>query len=122
MPRKRWIKKWMRKRDKLSHLNLINELRFCVEDFKNYFRMSDSSYDKLLTMVTPYLKKQDTHMRQAITPDEKLALTLRFLATGRSFEDLKFSVIRSARAISTAVIDTCEALIYVLQEFIKVSK
>ncbi|VEN34344.1 unnamed protein product [Callosobruchus maculatus] len=31
-------------------------------------------------------------MRQSISPQERLTATLRFLAAGRSYEDLKFSV------------------------------
>jgi hypothetical protein len=30
-------------------------------------------------------------MREAITPSERLTATLRYLATGRTLEDLKFS-------------------------------
>ena len=34
-------------------------------------------------MVEPYLKRQDTTMREALSVKEKLAVTLRYLATGR---------------------------------------
>ena len=33
-------------------------------------------------MVAPLITQQDTNMRQAISAGERLALTLRFLATG----------------------------------------
>ncbi|CAK1582547.1 unnamed protein product [Parnassius mnemosyne] len=118
--KKRWIKDWMRKKAELNHFNLINELRVTKEnDFKNYMRMRDSSFQKLLSLVSPYLKKKDTHMRKSLTPEEKLAVTLRFLATGRSFEDLKYSTLLFPRAISGAVLDTCNTLIYVLQDYLK---
>jgi len=38
-------------------------------------------------------------MRKAITPHERLTATLRFLATGRSQGDLKFSTIMSPQAL-----------------------
>ena len=41
-----------------------------------------------------------------------MALTSSFLATGRAFEDLKFSVTISPSAISQAVIEKCEALMF----------
>ncbi|CAD0203434.1 unnamed protein product [Chrysodeixis includens] len=105
----------MRKKAELNHFNLINELRVTEEnDFKNYMRMRDSSFQKLLSLVSPYLKKQDTHMRKSLTPEEKLAVTLRFLATGRSFENLKYSTLISPRAISAAVMDTCNTLMHLL--------
>lgn len=122
--RKRWSKEWLLKRDQYSHLNLLNEIRTTNEDvdYANYFRMKDACFDELLNMVKPFLKKEDTVMRKSISPEEKLALTLRYFATGRKIEDLKFSVIMSPAAISQAIMTTCEALIYVLQSYMKVSK
>lgn len=118
--RKRWVKNWLLKRD---HLNLLSEIRTTEDDdYQNYYRMKDACFESLLLLVTPYLKKQDTCMRKAITPQEKLAATLRYLATGRNIEDMKFSVIMSPASISEAIMDTCRALIYVLQDYMKVSK
>ena len=50
--------------------------------FKNFVRMDGESFSALLEQVSPLLEKQDTNMRKAIPPGERLALTLRFLATG----------------------------------------
>lgn len=120
--RKRWVKDWLKKREQFSHMVLLKEiLKTDADDYKNYFRMSDNLYNKLLSMVKPFLQRQDTNMRQCISAAERLAVTLRYLATGRHFEDLKFSVIMSPAAISQAVIETCEALIFVLQNYMKVS-
>jgi hypothetical protein len=44
-------------------------------------------------------KKQDTVMRKAITPNERLTVTLRFLATGRTLEHFKFSTRISPQAL-----------------------
>jgi len=49
-------------------------------------------------------------MRDSLSAEEILALTLRFLATGRAFENMKFSVTISPSSISQAVIEKCEAL------------
>ena len=51
--------------------------------YKNYLHMDDASYQELLCLVTPILEKCDTGIRRDITPAEMLAITLRFLATGR---------------------------------------
>lgn len=117
--RKRWSKEWLLKRD-----HLLNQIRTTNEDvdYANYFRMKDACFDELLNMVKPFLKKEDTVMRKSISPEEKLALTLQYFATRRKIEDLKFSVIMSPAAISQAIMTTCEALIYVLQSYMKVSK
>jgi len=45
----------------------------------------------LLTKVSPYIKKNNMCLRDAISPKRRLIATMRYLATGRSFEDMKFS-------------------------------
>ena len=47
-----------------------------------------------------------------LSVEERLALTLRFLANGWAFEDIKFSVTISPSAISQVVIEKCEALMF----------
>lgn len=119
--RRCWVKEWLKKRERLSHVALLREISITdAEDFRNYFRMDQQIYDKLLTMVTPFLRRQDTVMRKSISVTERLSLTLRYLATGRNFEDLKFSALMSPASISVAVLETCEVLAYVLQSYIKV--
>ena len=60
-------------------------------DWKNYLRMNKENY------LDSLIKKQDNVMRSAITPHERFAATLRFLITGGSLEDLKFSTSMSAQ-------------------------
>ena len=86
------------KRDSLSHEGLLNELRLEPVDYFNYLRMDEQTYSELLSLLTPLIKRQDTVMRKAISPHERLTATLRFLATGRSYEDLKFSTSISPQA------------------------
>ena len=59
-------------------------------------------------------------MRQAVIPYKKLTATLRFLATGRSYEDLKFSTIMSPQALGKIIPETCCAIYKVLKEYYKV--
>lgn len=77
-------------------------------------RMSEDCYKTLLELVTPRIQKQDTKLRDAISPHERLSATLRFLATGRKYEDLKFSVIISPQALSSIIPEVCAAIIQVL--------
>ncbi|XP_036320497.1 uncharacterized protein LOC118734978 [Rhagoletis pomonella] len=58
-------------------------------------------------------------MRAAISPKEKLAVTLHYLATGSYFKQVRYTAIMSRQAISEAIMDTCEALIYALRNCIK---
>jgi hypothetical protein len=83
--KRRRIRDWLLKRSKFSHMKLLNEIRISEpKDFCNYFRMSNSSFNDLLNMVGPQII--NTVMRPAIPVEEKLAVTLRFLVTGRPFE------------------------------------
>ncbi|GFO29311.1 Pol polyprotein [Plakobranchus ocellatus] len=119
--RRKWAKNWFLKRKKFGHSKLLDELG-CTEpsDFRNFLRMDEDSFDELLELVRPCIKKQDTNMRDAISPTDKLSITLRFLATGNSFEDLKFISAISPQAIGSIVMETCNALIKCLQSDIKV--
>lgn len=54
-----------------------------VGTFRNYFRMDRSNFKILLDKVAPIIEKQDTNFRLAIPAEERLMLTLRFLATGK---------------------------------------
>lgn len=120
--RKKWCKHWLLKRKTYSHVNLLSELKFEPEDFINYLRMDKKTYLKLLEMVTPMIKNEDTVMRNSISAHERLSVTLRFLATGRSYEDLKFSAIISPQALGKIIPETCEALYKVLRrDYLKVS-
>lgn len=83
--RKIWTRKWILNRPKQgAYLNLIDEL--CLGDtasYTNFLRMDSGTFNELLNLVGPSITKKDTQMRSAIPAGEKLALTLRFLATGK---------------------------------------
>ena len=119
--KRKWVKDWLMKRNELSHECLLNELKLEPGDWFNYVRMDEKTYMELLFMVSPFIEKKDTYMRKAISPHEKLLATLRFLATGRSYEDMKFSTLISAQSLGHIIPETCRAIIQALQqEFMKV--
>ena len=73
---------------------------------------NDQLLNELLKNITLYSTTKNTVMRDSLSVEERLALTLTFLGTGRAFEDMKFSVTISPSAISQAVIEKCEALMF----------
>lgn len=74
------MRNWISKRDDEGvHAKLLKEMS--VEDTTSY----ENDYQNLLEIITPKIIKKDTHLRKAISPSERLTLTLRFLATGKWF-------------------------------------
>lgn len=121
--RSRWCKQWLLRRETFSHTNLLSELCFESGDWFNYLRMDQETYHKLLSVVEPLVTKQDTCMRKSVTAHERLTATLRYLATGRSYEDLKYSTAVSAQALGHIIPETCQAIWQTLgKEYLKVSK
>lgn len=101
--------------------DLISECRMDNGNIKNFCRMSSPDLEWLLCKVSPLIQKEDTNYRAAISPLERLLLTLRFLATGDSYTSLMYLFRISKQAISVIVPEVCDAIILVLQDQIKVS-
>jgi hypothetical protein len=85
--------------------------------------MNEDAYREILQKVTPRIKKSNSVTREAITPRERLSVTLRFLASGRSYADLRFSAAISPQALSLIIPETCEAIYEELKvEYLRVRK
>jgi hypothetical protein len=114
--RRFWCKAWLQKRDRYSDMRLLRELQENIpDDFKNYLQMDETAFSELLTALTPYIVKHDTVMRPAISPKERLTATLRFLATGRQLEDLKFSTGISPQSLGKIIPETCSAIFHAMR-------
>lgn len=124
--KKRATKRWWRRslfanRAKYSGTALLNEL--LMEDgsfFNNFNRMTAMDFEKLTCLIGPVISKKDTNYRKAIPVKERLAITLRFLATGDSYTSLMYTFKVSKQVISTIVPEVCEALIKALEDLVKV--
>ncbi|XP_063923528.1 uncharacterized protein LOC135137732 [Zophobas morio] len=121
--RKIWVREWIQKREESGVVaNLLQELRLGDETFyRNFLRMSVTDFDYLLNKVSPLITKQDTLMRRAITPTERLIVTLRYLATGDSYKSLMYLFRIPANTISTIIPEVCQAIYNVLKdEYLKI--
>ena len=98
-----WTKDWLLKREQLGCTHLLRELLPYLEDVHTFLRMDENSYLELLDLVRPRIEKQSTVLRSPIDPHQRLMATLRYLATGASYQDLKVSTCISAQALSNII-------------------
>ena len=79
-----WSKTWIQKRQGHGvYANLLRELQADdPEAFRQYHRLDVNAFKEVLRMVGRFIFRKDTVMRASICPEERLAVTLRFLATG----------------------------------------
>lgn len=89
-------------------------------EFHNFCRMSHEDFQYILQNIGPHIAKQDTKWRKAIPAQERLAITLRFLASGDSFQSLHYLFKVSPQIISEIIPEVCAAIIELLMEYIKV--
>ena len=111
-----WIRPWIARREQrgVYHL-LIRELS--LEDATSYqafFRINKEQFQFLVGEIANRIAKKDTVMRSSIKSDERLAVTLRFLATGETFKSLEYSFRISRTTISSIVLECCEAIYDIL--------
>ena len=59
--------------------NLYCDQQYFEDKFFENYRMSVAQFDEILRKITPLIKKKDTNFRKAITPEEKLSITLRYI-------------------------------------------
>ena len=104
---------WLRRRaERGSYTGIVTEL--AAEDlpsFKHYMRIDVNSFCRLVEVTGPRIVKRNTRMCSPISPPERLALTLRFLATGETFRSIEFQFRVSRTAISYIVLEVCEAIL-----------
>ena len=98
-----------------AYHTLFNELRLGGrENFFRYMHMSPQRFEALLQLVGPRIVKKDTRLRKAVPAGERLAITIRYLATGDSQLSQSFSFRRGRSTISKIVSETCIELWNVL--------
>ena len=114
-PRRYQTRPWLsdeRRRLYGHYTRLLEELR--VEDpqsFFNYLRMEPAMFDELVQRVGPRIEKQDTKMRKALPPGLKLAITVRFLASGDKYPSLMYSFRVARNTVSLIIPEVCQAIV-----------
>ena len=84
-----WAHKYLMQRNcpRAGSYNLMKELLGeNIEKFKNFVRMGPEEFNELVCGISPMIERKYTIFRRAISVKERLAVTLRYLATGNLSE------------------------------------
>jgi len=119
--RRWWMTKLYQSRLQYRGNNLLSDLKEnYMGQFQNFCRMSAEDFKLLLNKIGSKISKQDTVFRPSIPIQERLAIILRFLATGDSYTSLMYLFKVSKQLISNIIPEVCIAIIEALQEIIQV--
>lgn len=84
-----WVRPLFQRRLQFGAYNLLmSELRTSSDLYAGFTRMAPEDFDCLLEKIRPFVTGS-SQFRQPIPPDLKLAVTLRYLATG-DFESFMY--------------------------------
>ncbi|XP_046384982.1 protein ALP1-like [Ischnura elegans] len=93
-----------------DYCNLIREMRLGDEvKYLNFLRMRPWMFQRLLEKVGPLLQKAVLR-RDYLSPPHRLALTLRYLASGDSMTSIHYSFRVGLSTVSSIIRETCSAL------------
>jgi hypothetical protein len=116
--RRIWTRQiFLERKQKGEFHHLVQETKlFDNEYFYKQFRMSPTTFEKLLCWVAPHINKKDTHMREAISAEERLCVTLRYLASGNAQVSIATSYRIAPSTVSSIIKETTPVIWMVLLE------
>ena len=114
-PRRRhnmWVRPWLLQREERgAYHNIMADLYATdIPGFTNYMRMTPEFFEMIKTRLEPHLARQATNYRALISVGEKLALTIRYLATGESYTSLSCQFRVGTSTISKFLPEVCGAI------------
>ena len=107
-----WVRHWITLRPHQgAYGNLMHLLRNeDVQGFRNFTRITPAMFADMVTRLTPRLQKYDTWYRKALPVGLKVAITMRYFASGDSYHSLMYLFYVPHNTISLLVLDVCEAI------------
>ncbi|KAK3890161.1 hypothetical protein Pcinc_005079 [Petrolisthes cinctipes] len=114
---RRWfVRSWIVQREQYGHSHqLLPHLQeHDLDSYRYNLRVDHAIFNEILQRITPRISRQDTNWRKALEPGLRLAITLRFMATGEAYKSMAlnlyrliivFIVLLSSKTRFTIVID-----------------
>ena len=85
------------------------------ERHHTYFRMSVAKFDDLLLRITPHIQHANNHS-DPVSPAERLAVTLRYLAHGHSHQSIATVFLLGVSTVCAIVHEVCRAIWMTLKD------
>ncbi|XP_069980042.1 uncharacterized protein [Penaeus vannamei] len=115
--RRLWVKPWLQRKNKSVFDKLIQEMRLDDDPvFYDFHGMNKENFDKLLSLVSPHIQKENTKLRDSIPSAQRLSVTLRYLATGEARRSLALQYRISHCLITRIIPEVCNAIHLVLKD------
>uniref|UniRef100_A0A2A4K981 DDE Tnp4 domain-containing protein n=1 Tax=Heliothis virescens TaxID=7102 RepID=A0A2A4K981_HELVI len=116
--RRCWMQAIHQERTRLTLNDRLEELQTGLTG-QYFVHMSATDFEYLIQKISPIIKKQDTYFRDSIPAKIRIAVTLRFLATGDSYTTLHRFFKISSSLVSRIIPEVCIAFIAVLEGLIR---
>ena len=110
--RRLWVRRLYEERSfKGEYELLVRDLKlYDHEVFFKYFRMTPKTFEKILNFIALFITKKTTVMRAPICAEERLAITLRYLATGDAHTTIGASYRVSPTTVGRIIHETCKVI------------
>ncbi|CAN8029648.1 unnamed protein product, partial [Ixodes persulcatus] len=110
--RRWWVRPCLRDRERTGQAScLLPRLRSYDEEYyRDFLRMPPRSFDTLLSLVGPHITKEETRFRRPISPDDRLALAVRFLAAGETLRSSSYNFLCGRTTACKIVSEVCAAI------------
>ena len=123
-PPRWWTRPFLMPHERLETGTYSTMLKWLgVEDqasFRNFTRIPPALFDELLQRIGPKIQRRNTNYRDPLDAGLKLALCLRFLATGDSYPSLQSAFKVAVASCGNTVMEVCRALVDELKDEVMV--
>ena len=107
-----WIRNFLVERERYSHYDnlMVDLLENDRYGYKDFTILSPELFYELVERVRPRIEKQLTFFRVPLPAGLKIALTLRYLASGECYKSLEYGFRVAHNTISSIIPEVCGAI------------